>query len=99
MSYGGVDCIATGVCPDSGKKELLIEKIFRMPLNKYVLELPAGMQDAGETDAGLSAIRELKEETGYEGTVTSVSKVHRIDPWKSTERGCMVFMDVKVGVV
>ncbi|AAK81524.1 ADP-ribose pyrophosphatase [Clostridium acetobutylicum] len=38
-------------------------KQFRVPLNDYVYELPAGLIDAGE-DFEAAARRELKEETG-----------------------------------
>ena len=31
------------------------------------LEIPGGMMDAGETDPVATAVRELREETGYEG--------------------------------
>lgn len=42
---------------------ILVEQ-FRYPLQKKLIELPAGKLDAGE-DPGVCAERELKEETGY----------------------------------
>ncbi len=45
---------------------------FRPPVGRPVLEFPAGLVDAGESFAE-AAVRELKEETGYVGTVTRVS--------------------------
>jgi len=39
-----------------------------------VIEVPAGLIDAGET-AEQAAVRELKEETGYVGTVSESSPV------------------------
>lgn len=47
---------------DEGK--ILMERQFRKPLERIVLELPAGKIDPGE-DALVTAIRELEEETGY----------------------------------
>ena len=45
------------------KKKLVIIKQFRIPLNDYVYELPAGLIDPGE-DAKSTIGRELMEETG-----------------------------------
>lgn len=47
----------------------MLQKQFRPPINKVVIEIPAGLVDAGES-AAESAVRELKEETGYVGAVT-----------------------------
>jgi len=60
-TYGRIVAVAA-ITPE---KEILLEKIFRVPLNSYTLELPAGLMDvAGESE--LEAIRrELLEETGY----------------------------------
>ncbi|KAL9043336.1 MAG: hypothetical protein Q9214_003470 [Letrouitia sp. 1 TL-2023] len=44
--------------------ELLLQKQFRPPVDKVVIEVPAGLVDAGET-AAEGAVRELREETGY----------------------------------
>ena len=46
-------------------KRLVIIKQFRIPLNDYVYELPAGLVDANE-EMETTATRELKEETGFE---------------------------------
>ncbi|KAI9874472.1 MAG: hypothetical protein M1830_008197 [Pleopsidium flavum] len=54
--------------------ELLLQKQFRPPINKVVIEVPAGLVDEGET-AEQSAVRELREETGYVGTVEEISPV------------------------
>ncbi|WP_160687005.1 NUDIX hydrolase [Clostridium sp. C2-6-12] len=47
------------------EKKLVIIKQFRIPLNSFVYELPAGLIDPGET-AKSTIGRELKEETGLE---------------------------------
>lgn len=54
--------------------ELLLQKQFRPPVDKAVIEIPAGLVDAGES-AAESAVRELREETGYHGVVSEVSPV------------------------
>lgn len=48
--------------------EVLLEKQFRPPTGKIVVEFPAGMVDEGETPEQ-AAVRELREETGYVGEV------------------------------
>lgn len=45
--------------------ELILVKIFRWPINNYVLELPAGIMDVEEESEIETAKRELLEETGY----------------------------------
>ena len=47
---------------DEGK--ILMEKQYRKPLESEFLELPAGKADPDE-DPEVTAVRELKEETGY----------------------------------
>ena len=47
---------------DDGR--LLLERQFRYPMGRVVLEFPAGKIDAGE-DPLVCAVRELAEETGY----------------------------------
>ena len=47
------------------EKQLVLVKQFRVPINDYIYELPAGLVDQGE-DALNSLKRELKEETGLD---------------------------------
>jgi 8-oxo-dGTP pyrophosphatase MutT (NUDIX family) len=54
--------------------EIILQKQYRPPINKVIIEGPAGLIDAGET-AEHAALRELKEETGYVGLVTQTSPV------------------------
>ena len=51
---------------------LLLQKQFRPPVNKVCIEVPAGLVDPGEGPEQ-SAVRELKEETGYVGEVVKES--------------------------
>lgn len=53
-------------------REVILVEQFRVPLGRPCIELPAGLigdddSSAGE-DAGLAALRELEEETGYRAT-------------------------------
>jgi 8-oxo-dGTP pyrophosphatase MutT (NUDIX family) len=48
------------------QKLVMIEQ-YRHGSNTVELEIPGGMMDHGETDPAATAVRELREETGYEG--------------------------------
>ena len=61
-SVNWVNVIA--VTPD--QKLVMVEQ-YRHGSNTVELEIPGGMMDAGETDPVATAVRELREETGYEG--------------------------------
>ncbi|KAL1301634.1 hypothetical protein AAFC00_005858 [Neodothiora populina] len=48
--------------------EILLQKQYRAPIDRVSIEVPAGLIDQGETPEQ-TAIRELKEETGFIGEV------------------------------
>ena len=52
------------VTPD---QQLVMVEQYRHGSNTVELEIPGGIMDAGETDPVATAVRELREETGYEG--------------------------------
>ncbi len=56
------DCVAI-VAVDADDNILLVKQ-FRKPVEKELLEIPAGGIDAGE-DAEAAVIREMREETGF----------------------------------
>ncbi|MDP7976556.1 NUDIX hydrolase [Tardisphaera saccharovorans] len=62
---------AVGILPIQDK-EVILERQFRYSLNAWILEIPAGTLEEGESDEGC-ARRELAEETGY-----SVDKLVKI---------------------
>ena len=49
---------------DYGSPRLVLERQFRYPIGRVMIEFPAGKLDAGE-DCFACAQRELREETGY----------------------------------
>ena len=52
------------VTPD---QQLVMVEQYRFGSDTVELEIPGGMMDPGETDPVATAVRELREETGYEG--------------------------------
>lgn len=73
-SKGGVDAVAIApiIRHPSKPPSTLIILQYRPPVEGTCVEFPAGLIDEGETPEQ-AAIRELKEETGYEGKVSHVS--------------------------
>ncbi|MGH7942554.1 MAG: NUDIX hydrolase [Limisphaerales bacterium] len=52
------------ITPD---QQLVMVEQYRFGSGRVELEIPGGMMDADETDPVATAVRELREETGYEG--------------------------------
>jgi 8-oxo-dGTP pyrophosphatase MutT (NUDIX family) len=53
------------IVPVTDTREVLLIRQYRPPVNRYVIEFPAGLNDKGDTIEE-AARRELLEETGYE---------------------------------
>ncbi|KAK0279095.1 hypothetical protein LTR35_008830 [Friedmanniomyces endolithicus] len=71
---GGVDAVAIAPIlrhPNKPPSTMIILQ-YRPPVEAMCVEFPAGLIDEGETPEQ-AAVRELKEETGYEGKVSEVS--------------------------
>jgi len=96
-SVAGVDAVAIlallrrASAPEA--TELLLVRQFRPPVGRVTIELPAGLVDKGET-AEVAALRELKEETGYVGTVSRCSNALAMCPGLCDESVKLVMVDV-----
>jgi ADP-ribose pyrophosphatase len=56
---------AVVIFPLTKNREVILEKIYRIPLNSFAIELPAGLLDKKKETPEKTAKRELLEETGY----------------------------------
>ncbi|KAH8890110.1 hypothetical protein GQ53DRAFT_747607 [Thozetella sp. PMI_491] len=93
----GVDAVAMGnilLHPSRPPSTLLVIQ-YRPPLDAYTVEWPAGLVDAEETPEE-AAVREFKEETGYECRVLSVSPVQAADPGLSSANMQLVMVEVQL---
>ena len=75
----------------SGK--LILIRQFRPPTGQIVVEFPAGLMDGDEAPE-VTALRELREETGYIGNVTSVTPMGYSSPGMTGEAVYIAKMDV-----
>lgn len=99
----GVDAVAVGnilLPPPSLKSSspasTLLVIQYRPPLDSYTVEWPAGLVDAGEA-AEEAAVREFREETGYDVTkVLSVSPPQAADPGLTNANMQLVMVEVQL---
>jgi len=72
---------------------LVLIRQYRPPVEGMIIEFPAGLIDHGESPAK-AAIRELREETGYKGTINNILPPTFNSPGLSGEAVYHVRMDI-----
>ncbi|MBQ9786917.1 MAG: NUDIX hydrolase [Lentisphaeria bacterium] len=82
--------IVAKIVPDN---ELVLIRQFRPPAGKLMVEFPAGLIDPGETPE-VTAVRELYEETGFEGKVLSCTTGGYSSPGMTGESIVLAAMEI-----
>ncbi|MEO7939233.1 MAG: NUDIX hydrolase, partial [Burkholderiaceae bacterium] len=82
--HPGAVAIVPLLTDGAGQLRVVLERQYRYPLGRVIIEFPAGKVDPGE-DLWLSAQRELREETGYRASEWAHACVMNPVPAYSTE--------------
>ncbi|RYP40865.1 hypothetical protein DL767_001346 [Monosporascus sp. MG133] len=90
----GVDAVAMGnvLLHPSRPASTMVVIQYRPPLDAYTVEWPAGLVDEDETPEQ-AAVREFKEETGYECRVVSISPLQAADPGMTSANMQLVMVE------
>ncbi|KAF9002000.1 NUDIX hydrolase domain-like protein [Cyathus striatus] len=96
----GVDAVAIFAVlrskTDSFPLSTVVIEQYRPPIDKFIIELPAGLIDEGET-AEEAAVRELEEETGYKADkILESSPVVVSDPGMTNANMQLVTVEVEL---
>jgi len=94
---GGIDAVAIApiLLHPSRPTSTLIILQYRPPVQATCVEFPAGLIDADETPEQ-AALRELKEETGYEGRIVAITPTIVSDPGMTTANMQFAMVEVQL---
>jgi len=84
---------AAVIIPIINNDNILLIKQYRIPIDSYIIEFPAGLIEDGE-EIGSAALRELEEETGYKGEIVEISSSLPTSPGLTSEE--IYFIIVKI---
>lgn len=73
---------------------LVLIRQYRPPAERFIIEFPAGLVDPGEAPEE-TALRELREETGYQGIVRHITPPTYTTPGLTSETVCQVRVDIE----
>ena len=93
----GIDAVAIAPIlrhPNRPPSTIIIIQ-YRPPVESFCVEFPAGLIDEGESPEE-AAVRELKEETGYEGNVIDCSPTIVADPGLTNANMQMATVEVQL---
>lgn len=82
---GGGACVVP-VLPDG---DILMIRQYRPAIDEWCLELPAGCIDSTDSDTSITALRELREETGY-----TTDSIHFLCKIRTAIAWCNEFTDI-----
>jgi len=94
---GGIDAVAIApilLHPSKPPSTLIILQ-YRPPVQAICVEFPAGLIDGDETPE-TAALRELKEETGYEGRIVDITPTIVSDPGLTTANMQFAIVEVQL---
>jgi ADP-ribose pyrophosphatase len=79
------------IFPLTKNKEVILEKIYRVPLNSFTIEIPAGLLDKSKEKPEKAAKRELLEETGYLAKKLIPVFKFPVEPGLASNQGILFF--------